>query len=274
MNSWAIVIYGSTGDLAKKYLWQSTKELVDKNITSKTDVYGIANRPRITEEFTKIVESASGGSNWWSNINYLAGNHDEVACQLKNQLLDKKYDKILIILATSPDYYASVINSFIESKLFLGLEQTHNIKPAILIEKPFDKSLDHAISLSKRIAKLDKDQLYLIDHYLAKPGLRYLLQTNAFKDAKLDNVFKIELSFFETLDVDDRLDYYDQVGAWLDVGQNHLMQMLLASLIKLLGKEYTVVNKLKIIESLGINTKYPVWRGQYKGYSAGLNQPS
>ncbi len=101
-----------------------------------------------------------------------------------------------------------------------------------MVEKPFGKDLRTAEKLDTLLGSLFKEeQIYRIDHYLAKEMLQNIL---VFRFA--NNLFehnwgsalieKIEIRLLEKIGVEDRGGFYDGVGALRDVGQNHLLQML------------------------------------------------
>lgn len=105
-------------------------------------------------------------------------------------------------------------------------------KRHIIIEKPFGKNEREARALNQFLRQFFKeDEVFRIDHYLAKPALEALLEVRTTKetyDALLakERITTITVTLFETTGVEKRGAFYDGVGALKDVGQNHLLEML------------------------------------------------
>jgi glucose-6-phosphate 1-dehydrogenase len=76
-----------------------------------------------------------------------------------------------------------------------------------------------------------EQQIYRIDHYLAKEMIQNILafrfSNNLFEQNwSNESIESIHLKLWETLGVEERGSFYDKVGTLRDVGQNHLLQML------------------------------------------------
>jgi glucose-6-phosphate 1-dehydrogenase len=160
-------------------------------------------------------------------------------------------EQLVIYLCISPEFYAPTIEKLGE-KGFLANGAR------ILIEKPFGKSGEDAASLEALLSKYAKEeQVYRIDHYLAKVGALELAILN-----KAD-IEGIGVYLLESIGVEARGAAYDAVGALRDVGQNHLLEMLaIASGAK---------NRADALRTLPIMTQAEVAentvRGQYVGYT-------
>jgi 6-phosphogluconate dehydrogenase len=102
----------------------------------------------------------------------------------------------------------------------------------VLVEKPFGNDSQTSASLDEMLGRLFREeQIYRIDHYLAKEMLQGILNfrfTNNLFETSWDRsaIESIEVVLHETLGVEKRGWFYDGVGALRDVGQNHLLQML------------------------------------------------
>lgn len=224
----AIVIFGGTGDLAKKYLWQSAGEFSYKN-NFTTDVIGIANRDRTISEFETLVRQSSVDSTWWHQAFYLNDDLDNprLYTNLTKIIKNRDYQKIIMIIATSPEHFITIGNSLIKLNLIQEIKNPKE-KISIIIEKPFGHDTDSARRLNDLYSQLQAP-VYRIDHYLGKPALNSFMtlrDSNSEFNHLIKQARSIDLQFMEILDVDDRARYYDLVGAWKDVGQNHLIQLL------------------------------------------------
>jgi len=102
----------------------------------------------------------------------------------------------------------------------------------ILVEKPFGNDARTSHELDELLASLFREeQVYRIDHYLAKEMLQGILNfrfaNNLFETSwNRSAIERIDISLLETIGAEKRGRFYDGVGALRDVGQNHLLQML------------------------------------------------
>ena len=101
-----------------------------------------------------------------------------------------------------------------------------------MIEKPFGKDLESALALNNHLHEhWTEDQIFRIDHFLGKETVQNILVFR-FANRFLDPVFNcnhveyIEITAAETLGLEGRLSFYDDVGALRDMLQSHLMQLM------------------------------------------------
>ncbi len=137
----------------------------------------------------------------------------------------------LFYLSVPPELYKTILTH---------LSASHLTDPCgpnegwtrVLVEKPFGSDEKSAKALDALLVGLfEEEQIYRIDHYLAKEMLQNLLTfrfgNNLFENEWDKNLIeKVDLRLFESIGVEDRGSFYDKVGALRDVGQNHLLQML------------------------------------------------
>jgi len=137
----------------------------------------------------------------------------------------------LFYLAVPPEHYATILGGLADS----GLTSVCNAETGfsrVLIEKPFGHDVDTSKALDELLATLFREeQVYRIDHYLAKEMLQGILDFRFHNDVlestwNRDGIERIDISLLETIGVEQRGRFYDGVGALRDVGQNHLLQML------------------------------------------------
>ena len=90
----------------------------------------------------------------------------------------------------------------------------------ILLEKPFGSNLESARSLVKHINKYFlENQIYRVDHYLAKQSMQNIVR----EKWKRENIAKIEIIASEKIDIEGRVNFYEQTGALKDFVQSHLL---------------------------------------------------
>ena len=276
LNDLSIVIFGATGNLSKNKLLPSIVNLVNNNKISKPNLIGIAHKKRTNDEFVDFIKTATNDLNFYHTINYLSGETDELELyrDLEKKLLKLNSRQVIFILAVAPEFFENIIRNLDSSNLISKLRKK-NILIKLLIEKPFGNSYESAKKLDELLSqKFNSKEIFRIDHYLGKSMLQnvYTLRSaNPWFEAgwNSDYVEGIEINFLETLDTIERGAFYDQVGAWRDVGQNHLLQMLAAVMIpmkNIKNKEGWHENRSKLFDSLE-PTQIKDWkRKQYIGY--------
>jgi glucose-6-phosphate 1-dehydrogenase len=149
----------------------------------------------------------------------------------------------------------------------------------ILVEKPFGSDLANAKHLEEKLSKLfNEEQIYRIDHYLAKSAIQNIISfrfSNVLFEDKWnkDYVDAVYIKLFESFGVSDRGAFFDSVGALRDVGQNHALQML--ALVAMdrpekLSAEALRTNRASVLQALQIPQKEDAEKntvqGQYDGY--------
>jgi glucose-6-phosphate 1-dehydrogenase len=240
-----LVIFGATGDLVARKLLPAVYHLYKtRQLSGKFKIIGVARRPFSDAEFQDLMKKTlrkkisrkENVNSFIKLFSYHQGLFDDAktyaSLKLKLDQLDRKSETTsnkLFYLATPPNLYDHLLHKLSESKLAL---QSNDHWSRIVVEKPFGNDLNHAEHLDALLGKLfDESQVFRIDHYLAKEILQ---NTTAFRFANnlLEDVWnrkfveKIEIKLLEEISVEGRGEFYDGVGALLDVGQNHLLQML------------------------------------------------
>ncbi|MGB7957838.1 MAG: decarboxylating 6-phosphogluconate dehydrogenase [Minisyncoccia bacterium] len=149
----------------------------------------------------------------------------------------------------------------------------------VIIEKPFGSDEATGKALDARLAKLFKEeQIFRVDHYLGKEMLQNILAfrfENDLFEGEWNRHFieSINIRLFESLGVEDRGGFYDDVGALRDVGQNHLLQMLaLVTMERPEGNGADAIRAARaaLLETLAVpSVKVAAgrsFRAQYEGY--------
>src|SRR3989344_1587248 len=184
----------------------------------------------------------------------------------------------LFYLAIAPEYYEGILKHLASSGLTDPCDPEQGWT-RIIAEKPFGIDLGTAKKIDELMGKLFKEeQIYRIDHYLAKEMLQNILTfrfANNLFEMQWGNslIESIHIKLLERIGVEKRGPFYDGVGAFRDVGQNHLLQMLaLVSMEHPESFNAGAVQKKRaeILEQLTIPSegemKTQTFRAQYKGY--------
>ncbi|ESP04715.1 hypothetical protein LOTGIDRAFT_135691 [Lottia gigantea] len=284
-----IILLGSTGDLAQKYLWQGFFNLYEKHSSDHHTFtfYGCGRSPKhsATEKLNKILDKnvicekkncVDQKKKFVSLVSYfqLASEIDfkNLGQLLKNSRSVTKYEAITVIfyLSIPPEFYTRTAENI--HKFCYSVEENINFR--IVFEKPFGYDTNSAIQLQTNLEKYFKeDEIYRIDHYLGKSVVREILpfrfvrQLNPEIEKLLNNkhVERIEVVLKETVDCKGRFSYYNNNGVIRDVLQNHLMEVLLLVTMELEENGVKIPqqkqNLLKNIE-----TPLSVLIGQYEDY--------
>lgn len=294
-----VIVYGATGDLMARKITPALFNLYVKNKLPKMfHVIGVARRPLSNEQFREHVhmltqEYAQNETQkkqveafcklFFYHQGKFEKREDYSSLAKEMGVVDAKWNVCsnkLFYLAVPPSYYSTILTHLHDSHL------TDPCSPEegwtrVLVEKPFGNDLKTAQELDELLSRLFKEeQIYRIDHYLGKEMLQNMLAfrfSNNFLEQSWDNAFvsRIDIRLLESNDASKRGAFYESVGAFRDVGQNHLLQMLALVTMDNPGtltsdairrKRAEVLNTLKplSVEEVARSTI----RGQYEGYRA------
>ncbi|WP_404459905.1 glucose-6-phosphate dehydrogenase [Sutcliffiella horikoshii] len=265
-----IVIFGATGDLAKRKLYPSIYRLYKNGSISKNfAVVGVARRPLTNEEFrSNVSNSVSSVANGDGNVEEFSSHFyyhpfdvtsSESYQQLKGLLgdLDSDYEtngNRIFYLAMAPEFFGTIATN-LKSE---GLTETDGWK-RLVIEKPFGHNLPSAKDLNAEIRQaFDESEIYRIDHYLGKEmvqNIEVIRFANALFEPLWNNryISNIQITSSEVLGVEDRGRYYENSGALRDMVQNHMLQMVallaMEPPIKLIPEEIRS-EKVKVLRAM------------------------
>ena len=137
----------------------------------------------------------------------------------------------LFYLAVPPEDYETIFRNLASSGLTKACSDEEGWT-RVLVEKPFGHDVESSKALDELLASLFREeQIYRIDHYLAKEMLQGIIAFRFHNDLfegewNRSAIERIDITLNETLGVEKRGAFYDGVGTLRDVGQNHLLQML------------------------------------------------
>jgi glucose-6-phosphate 1-dehydrogenase len=137
----------------------------------------------------------------------------------------------IFYLAIPPMFYEPVARNLHQAGLNRENQGGHGWS-RIVVEKPFGRDLESAITLDRSLRKsFQEHQIYRIDHYLAKETVQNILIFR-FANSIFEPIWNrryiksVSITAAETLGVENRAGYYDQAGVLRDMFQNHMMQLL------------------------------------------------
>lgn len=273
----ALVLFGITGDLAKKLVLPALYRLEARGELDRP-VVGVArdewDRGRLARRAEEAVRDALGSveddvlARFVGRLEYVQGDYDDPATfdRLK-EILGERAGTAVYYLAVPPPLFATVASALAREGL--------NKDSRLVVEKPFGNDLASARALDAELrASFPEERLLRVDHFLGKESVADIL---VFRFANRlfepiwnrDHVRSVQLSFAETLDVADRGSFYDPVGAIRDVVENHLFQVLAyLAMDPPAGADEDAEQRerTRLLRSVRTLRKDDLVRGQYRGY--------
>lgn len=241
----SIVVFGASGDLAKKKTFPALFGLYREGHLPKTvKIIGYARskltdedfKARVSERFKiKSDDQKAKVDEFLKLCHYVQGQYDtpEGFQELNKEIesYEKEHDskaknERLFYLALPPSVFGIV------GKNLKEYVYPENGRVRLIVEKPFGHDLESSNQLQKELAPLfTEEELYRIDHYLGKEMVKNLLVLrfgNQLLNGSWDNknITSIQISFKEAFGTEGRGGYFDEIGIIRDVMQNHLLQVL------------------------------------------------
>jgi glucose-6-phosphate 1-dehydrogenase len=277
-----IVLFGATGDLAKRKLLPGMFHLMRVGLMpERFRIIGTARRALGEEEFRELARESIAGSDReageaeaWERFGEslrFAGvgeGFDPLAEAIRKarEELDEEAG-LLFYLSLPPKAMAASVEQIGDHDLGRGAR--------VITEKPFGTDLASAHRLNCQLhAVFAEECIYRIDHYLGREGVQNLLALR-FANGMFEPVWNrnhidhVQIDIPETLSIEMRGSFYEETGAFRDMLVTHLFQVLgfvaMEPPISLEAKPLGVERE-KVFESMPPLRPEDVVRGQYAGY--------
>ena len=271
----AFVFLGATGDLAYKQIFPALQGLI-RNDNFNLPIIGVAKAGWTLEQFKARAKDSlehhggidpSAFEKLIGLLRYVDGDYNDPGtfAQIRKEL--GQAQRPLHYLAIPPSLFATVAEGLAKSGC------ANNAR--VVVEKPFGRDLISAQQLSRTLHQFfPEENIFRIDHFLGKEPVQNILYTrfaNPIFEPTWNRQFvrSIQITMAEDFGVQDRGKFYDEVGALLDVVQNHLLQVLTNLTIDPpTGEDHDAVRdrKAELLRAIRPLTPEAVVRGQYNGY--------
>lgn len=281
-----LIIIGVTGDLSRRYLLPAIQALADAGELPKDfRILGVTRQAMKVSDFLQHVE----GDHAYFKTNLELCTSVNLADKADYHLIDEHVKSIeakfggpaqrLFYLSIPPQVSQSVVELLGAS----DVGKAPNTK--LLLEKPFGTDLGSAEELIANTEQyFEEDQIYRIDHYLAKEMTQNMLilrEANPLlkRTWNCDFIESIEILAAESIDIEGRANFYEQTGALRDVMQSHVLQLAALTLMDdasehlqtVPARRYEALRLLHIPRDDSI--RHYVKRGQYDGYRQEVDNP-
>jgi glucose-6-phosphate 1-dehydrogenase len=276
-----IVLFGATGDLARRKLLPGLLRLSHAGLLPEVHIVGTSLEEIDDHTFHDFALNAClefarrdiVDSHWdafRSRVRFVSQAHGPAALadavSEAEQILGRE-SRRLHYLSIPPSAAEAVVQNLHEASLV--------DRSRIIMEKPFGTDLRTAKVLNDTVHSIfSPEQVYRIDHFLGKEAAQNIL---AFRFANglfepiwnRGHIDHVQIDVPETLSVDSRAVFYEGTGAFRDMVVTHLFQVLAFMAMEpptTLEPRSISEEKNKVFRSMKPIDVSAVVRGQYEGY--------
>lgn len=275
LRSDAFVFLGATGDLAYKQIFPALQGLI-RDEGFNLPIIGVAKAGWTLDQLKARAKDSlehHGGidqpafDKLMSLLHYVDGDYADCTTFDRLRIELGHAERPLHYLAIPPSLFSLVAENLAKT----GCANNSRV----VVEKPFGRDLASAKELGRTLQKyFPEENIFRIDHYLGKEPVQNILYTRFANPMfepiwNREHVRSIQITMAEDFGVQDRGKFYDEVGALLDVVQNHMLQVVAnLTMDPPTGEERDAMRDrksevLRCVRPLGIED---VVRGQYDGY--------
>ena len=305
VESFDLVVFGATGDLARRKLLPALFER-DRagQIPAEARIIGAARRPMSHAAFVAFARDAVAEcdgieagteadlARFLDRLDFVAVDaHSDAGWAELASLLSPGADRIRVFyLAVGPDLIDDICAR-------IGAGGLVTPRTRVVVEKPVGKDLASALAVNEAVGRVfPEEAVFRIDHYLGKETVQNLMALR-FANALFEPVWNhahvdhVQITVAESIGTAGRAGYYDTAGALRDMVQNHILQLLcLVAMEPPVSLDADAVRdeKLKVLKALepihAGNAAQLTVRGQYRagaaaggavpGYPDELGQPA
>jgi glucose-6-phosphate 1-dehydrogenase len=293
----ALVVFGITGDLARKKLLPAVYDLANRGLLpTNFALLGFARRDWGDTDFADLARDAARNAArtpWreevWdqlaSSVRFVQGSFDD------DNAFDELADTLnelegshgiggnaAFYLSIPPAMFPVVLKQMQRTGM---AESTPDRWRRVVVEKPFGTDLPSSRELNALVDSVfSADDVFRIDHYLGKETVQNLLALR-FANTLFEPVWNghhvdsVQITMAEDVGIGGRAQFYEKTGAARDVLQNHLLQLLALTAMEEpveFSAEEIRTEKLKVLRAISLPEDLETFaiRGQYEqGWLAG-----
>ncbi|MGL5852135.1 MAG: glucose-6-phosphate dehydrogenase, partial [Phycicoccus sp.] len=277
-----VVLFGATGDLAKRKLIPGLLHLFQSGLVDDIRVVGTSlddmspdqfrdlSLVAIREHSTRELKDGDWDA-FATRLDYVPLSAGPIAMreavQRAETELPGETNQRLHYLSVPPKAALSAVNTIAQA----GLVE----RSRVIMEKPFGTDYPSAVALNAQLHEVfDEEQIFRIDHFLGKEPAQNIL---AFRFANglfepiwhRNSISHVQIDVPETLGLAQRGDFYEATGAYRDMVVTHLFQILAFTAMEpptALEPAAISREKNKVFRSMQPVQPTDVVRGQYTGY--------
>ena len=275
LDSDAFVFFGATGDLALKQIFPALQAMIRHGhfdmpviglARSAKDLDGLRARARESLEKHGGVDPQAFAV-LSEKLQYVKGDYSSPDTYQDLRKALGAASRPLYYLAIPPHLFETVAQGLADAGCDKGAR--------VVVEKPFGRDLASAQALNQTLHRsFPESSIFRIDHYLGKEPVQNLLYfrfANSFLEPIWNSnyVQSVQVTMAETLGVEGRGVFYEEVGAIRDVVQNHMLEVVaLLTMEAPIGHDPDAVRdgKQRALRAIRPLTPADVVRGQFLGY--------
>jgi glucose-6-phosphate 1-dehydrogenase len=244
----AMVLFGVTGDLARKKLMPAIYDLANRGLLPPGfALVGLARRDWAEQDFAAIVKASvqehsrtEFREDVWKQLaegfRFVSGEFTDESAYVDMARVLGELDEArgtngnaAFYLSIPPTFFPVVVKHLKSSGLS---EAAAGSWRRVIIEKPFGHDLASAEELNRVVDEVfAPSAVFRIDHYLGKETVQNMLALR-FANTLFEPIWNahfvdsVQITMAEDIGIGSRAGYYDGIGAARDVIQNHLLQLL------------------------------------------------
>ncbi len=244
-----LVMFGITGDLARRKLLPAVYDLAGRGLLSPAFcLVGVGRRDWDDEAMRSYVAQAvrSGARTPWrpavweqlaAGMRFVTlGSFDDAAAYARLTQVVEDLDarrgtggNRAFYLSIPPAWFPTVTQQVAACGL---VEEAPGAWRRVMVEKPFGHDRASAAELDTLVGRIVRpDDVFRVDHYLGKETVQNILALR-FANTMLEPLWNhryvdhVQITMAEDIGIGTRAGYYDTIGSARDVIQNHLLQLL------------------------------------------------
>ncbi|WP_218056741.1 glucose-6-phosphate dehydrogenase [Actinomyces vulturis] len=244
-----MVMFGITGDLAKRKLLPAIYDLANRGLLSPSfSLVGVGRRNWSHEDMVEYVkecvqnaartpwrepmwEQLAAGMRFVTFENFEDDEAYERLAKVLNDLDETRgtHGNRAFYLSIPPNWFPAVTERVARCGL---IDESPGSWRRVIIEKPFGHDQESARELDRLVARIVRpDDVFRVDHYLGKETVQNILALR-FANTIFEPLWNssyvdhVQITMAEDIGIGTRAGYYDSIGTARDVIQNHLLQLL------------------------------------------------